>query len=86
MKLDAIKERLNEHFNIITETAGVVTAKYSYVFGLSKNGDKERDTVLRIIPTAKIIDYGNHFSPSHHIVQNGSAQDSYIYVKFTVED
>jgi hypothetical protein len=86
MKLDAIRERLNEHFNVISEAAGVVTVKHSYVFGLSKNGDKERDIVLRIIPNAKIIDYGNHYRRESGTVMDGSSKDSYIYVKFTIED
>lgn len=79
MKIDEVREILNERFDSVNRKAGIFTAKKSYFYGISQSGEKEADIVKNLIPNAKIIDYGNH---SNH--SNGSY--TYFYVKFTVED
>lgn len=86
MTIEEIRERLNEHFNVISEAAGVVTVKQSYYWGISRTGEIQKDKVLDIIPTANIIDYGNHYVRYQIGVVRGGPHDCYTYVKFTTED
>ena len=57
----------------------------SYYWGFTATGETLVKKVKEKIPTAEITGYGNHF---HGFVggRSGSAQDSYLWVTFTVPD
>ncbi len=75
MTIDKVKEILNERFNSFSLKEGIFTVKKNYYTGITQSGEKQADIVQKLIPNAKIIDYGNNIH-TH----------SYFYVKFTVED
>ncbi|MFA6569984.1 MAG: hypothetical protein WCT77_01970 [Bacteroidota bacterium] len=86
MKVTELRNLLHSTANVISQKNGIFTAKKSYYWGIAKDGSEFADKVLALVPNSKLVEFGNHF---HHFVggaKSGSAKDSYLYVKFTVED
>lgn len=84
MKLNEVREILNENFNTFSHREGIFTVKRSYYYGISQSGEKHADIVKNLIPNAEIVDYGNHYHGFVGGSKSGSPQDSYYYVKFKV--
>ena len=68
----------------IRKSKGVFRYHQSYFYGVTKSADALVNRVKEKIPNAIIIDSGNHFHEFVGGAKSGSAQDSYLWVKFTV--
>ena len=82
MNTKQVREVIGEIANTLSSRGGVFTAKKSYFWGFTNDGSAFADKIKNLIPSADIIDYGNHFHGFVGGAKPGSPQDSYYWVKF----
>ena len=85
MSTKDIKRHLEQLFDTISCRDGVYTIKKSYYWGFTEDGSALADKVKKKLPSADILDYGNHWHPFVGGAKPGSPQDSYHYCKFKVQ-
>ena len=85
MSTKDIKRHLEQLFDTISCRDGVYTIKKSYYWGFTEDGSALADKVKKKLPSADILDYGNHWHPFVGGAKSGSARDSYHYCKFKVQ-
>lgn len=85
MKTKEVRELVGREVDTLSQRDGVFTAKKSYYWGITSNGDAFANKILALVPNSKMVDRGNHWAPFHGGARAGSPQDSYFYVKFTIE-
>lgn len=68
------------HCSQVTKKGNIYTARKGYFYRHGESGEGFRDKVLKAIPEAKIIDFGDIWKP----FKGGApiAQQSHFYVKF----
>lgn len=71
--------------DVVSQKNGIFTVKKSYFYGFSSSGETLASKIKELIPSAKIIDFGNHFHAFIGGAKTGSSQDSYFWCKFTVD-
>jgi len=84
MKTKEVKEKLSSIADVLSVRGGIYTAKKSYFWGFGKDGSEFADKIKKIIPEAKIEDYGNHWHPFVGGAKPGSSKDSYLFCKFSI--
>ena len=77
-----IKEAVGNVVSTLSSRGGVFTAKKSYFWGICGDGSGLADKIKSLVPTAEIVDYGNHYHSFVGGAKPGSPQDSYFWVKF----
>jgi len=82
MKTKQVREAIDNITDTLSSRGGVFTAKKSYYWGSSKDGSAFANEIKSLVPTAEIVDYGNHFHGFVGGAKAGSPQDSYFWVKF----
>ena len=82
MNTKRVREAIGEIINTLSSRGGVFTVKKSYYWGLSNDGSAFADKIKSRIPSAEIVDYGNHFHDFVGGAKPGSPRDSYYWVKF----
>ena len=85
MKTADLRNIFHSTADVISQKDGIVTIKKCYYWGVTKSGESYRDKVLELLPTATIVDFGNHFAPFRGGAKAGSPQSSYFWVKFRIE-
>jgi hypothetical protein len=70
----------------VRKSGGVFTYWVSYFWGVHRDADALVNHVKTKIPSARILDSGNHFHAFNGGAKSGSSKDSYLWVKFTVSD
>lgn len=65
---------------------GVFTYWVTYHWNCTGTADKLVAHVMEKIPNAVIVDSGNHFHSFVGGAKSGTAQDSFLWVKFTIPE
>jgi hypothetical protein len=84
MSTKEIRQQLGQLFDTFSCRGGVYTIKKSYYWGFTEDGSALADKVKKKLPSADVLDYGNHWHPFVGGAKSGSSQDSYYYCKFKV--
>ena len=84
MDTKQVKQTLGEIFDTFSSRGGVYTIKKSYFYGFGKDGSALADKVQQKLPSAVVVDYGNHWHPFVGGAKPGSPQDSYYFCKFKI--
>ena len=71
-------------FDTFSVRQGVYTVKRSYFYGITQSGEVSANRVKELIPSANIVEFGNHFARFRGGAKTGGPQSSYYWVKFTV--
>lgn len=82
MTTKQVREAISNNASTLSYRGGVFTAKKSYFWGICGDGSGLADKIKKLIPTAEIVDYGNHYHSFVGGAKPGSPQDSYFWVKF----
>ena len=85
MKSSEVRELLKGcNFHVISVRKGIYTVKTGFFYRNSLSPDVMKQKVLSKIPSATILDAGEHWHAFVGGAKPGSAQDSYMWVKFTI--
>lgn len=79
-----VAERLGVNEKYVRKSKGMYRYHQSYYWGLLNDPKRLLDLVKLNIPTAVIVDSGNHYHDFVGGAESGSAKDSFMWVKFTV--
>ncbi len=82
MKLEELKMKLG--CTVLSVRKGVYTAKWSYFYRHGRTPEGLAEVVLAKFPNASIIEKGDHWHGFVGGARAGSAQDSYMWVRFTL--
>lgn len=84
MNTKTIKNILQDIADVVSFRNNIFTVKKSYYWGFGKDGSEFADKIQKMIPNAKIVDYGNHWHAFVGGAKPGSPQDSYYFCKFQI--
>ena len=70
-------------FKNVSLHKGIFTVKKSYFYTNEMTTEGIFAEIQKKIPTAKLVDSGNHWHAFVGGAKSGSTQDSYMWVKFT---
>ena len=86
MKRSEIKAKIEECFAdaMTFHKDGTITAKWGYFYRHDRTPEKYAEKIKEAFPGAFIIDTGDHWHAFVGGAKSGSAQDSYMWVRFKV--
>lgn len=83
MTTSEVQKLLNSQH--VRKYKGAFRYHQSYYWGFTDSADKLVEKVKAAIPSAKIIDSGNHWHEFVGGAKSGSAKDSFLWVTFKVD-
>lgn len=86
MNTKTVRSLLENSVDVLSFRNKVYTAKKSYYWGATQDGSAFRDKIQKLIPKARVVDYGNHWHSFVGGAKPGSSQDSYYYCKFEIKE
>lgn len=84
MTSQQVADLLGTQIENIRKSKGDFRFHSSYYWGITKDATSLVEMIKTKIPTAIIVDSGNHYHGFVGGAESGSAQDSFLWVKFTV--
>ena len=82
MSIKEVKQAIGATADVLSVRHGVFTAKKSYYWGFADDGSQYAEKIKKLIPTAEVEVYGNHWHPFRGGAKPGTRNDSYLYCKF----